>query len=40
MPLNPLKRPDNFFGLVLALELGSFVRLLPVATNACPLNDG
>ncbi|MCX6072458.1 MAG: glycosyltransferase family 39 protein [Chloroflexi bacterium] len=40
MQVNPLKRWSTVFGVLLAVELGSLVRLLPVALHEYPLNDG
>jgi len=40
MRLNLLKRPSIAFGVILAIELGSLVRLLPIALHDFPLNDG
>lgn len=40
MRFNLLKRPSIAFGVILAIELGSLVRLLPIALHDFPLNDG
>lgn len=40
MRIDLLKRPSNVFAVLLAIELGSIVRLLPVALHGFPLNDG
>jgi hypothetical protein len=40
MLLKRLQRPGDAFTVLLALELGALVRLLPVALSSFPLNDG
>jgi hypothetical protein len=40
MQVNRMKRWNTAFGVALAVELGSLVRLLPVALHRYPLNDG
>jgi hypothetical protein len=40
MRLDQPTRPGYFLGVLLAIELGSLVRLLPIAMHGFPLNDG